>query len=386
LTSVVVIVAATWPPLVGSSVPAALERFCGQRLLDRALALVGELADAAPPIVAADQPIDVAGPATTYRTQSTDLHALLRDLPAQEPGCIGLAVDPCYPLLTAATLRALVAAARSRQHAVAGHSPATLAAVAVPLPLPATGLRVDSTVTLFPTLSRVDDKKTLVELERRAYLDRAHELLAAGLLVRDPETTRIEGPVSFGVDVEIEPGCTLRGPIALGDRVRIGSCCILTRVTIGDDTEIRPFTMMEDASVGDHSFVGPYARVRPHTAVGPRAQIGNFVEIKEARLGRGNRINHLAFVGNATFGDHVTLGAGSITCNHDGVRSQPTTIGAGAYVGSGCVLVAPIAIGEGATIGAGSTITRDAPPDKLTLARNRQVVVESWQGFEAKPK
>jgi bifunctional UDP-N-acetylglucosamine pyrophosphorylase/glucosamine-1-phosphate N-acetyltransferase len=168
--------------------------------------------------------------------------------------------------------------------------------------------------------------------------------------------------------------------------VRIGASCILTRVTIGDDTEIRPFTMMEDASIGDHGFVGPYARVRPHTAVGPRAQIGNFVELKGARLGRGNRINHLSFVGDATFGDDVTLGAGTITCNHDGVRCQPTAIGAGAYVGSGCVLVAPVTIGEGATIGAGSTITKDAPPSRLTLARTRQVVVESWQGFESRRK
>ena len=120
--------------------------------------------------------------------------------------------------------------------------------------------------------------------------------------------------------------------------------------------------------------------------MGPQGQIGNFVEIKAARLGRHSRINHLSFVGDATFGDDVTIGAGTITCNHDGVRSQPTTVGAGAYVGSGCIIVAPLTIGEGATIGAGSTITKDAPPSKLTLARTRQVVVDGWAGFESRRK
>jgi acetyltransferase-like isoleucine patch superfamily enzyme len=388
LTKVVVIVAASAKPLAGSSAPAALERFCGQRLLDRTLALVGEAVDTRSVWVAAANPVDGVVENTVHATSTTGLFALLRELSKSVPaGSVGLAIDPRYPRLTSATLRALVSAAADGHVSAAGTSPLALAALAMPLPGPPILERPVTLVTVVDReLAEVRSRRTLVEIEREAYLERATELLAAGLLIRDPATTRIDGPLTFGVDVEIEPGCTLRGPIALGHRVRIGASCILTRVTVGDDSEIRPFTMVEDASIAERCFVGPYARVRPGTSVGPQAQIGNFVELKAAHLGRHNRINHLSFVGDATFADEVTIGAGTITCNHDGVRSQPTDIGAGAYVGSGCVLVAPLIIGEGATIGAGSTITADAPPAKLTVARTRQVVVESWRGFETKRK
>jgi NDP-sugar pyrophosphorylase family protein len=386
LTNVLVIVAASAKPLVGSSVPAAFERFCGQRLVDRTLALVGPSVDVRSVVVATAHDTDVAVAHTVHATSTTELFALLRELSNTVPaGSVGVAVDPLYPRLTSRTLEELIKSARAGNVSAAGISSSELAAVAMPLPAPAVS-KGQATLLAAPDheLARIRCRRTLVELEREACLERATELLDAGLLIRDPATTRIEGLITFGVDVEIDPGCVLRGPIALGNRVRVGSNCILSRVTIGDDTEIRPFTMVEDSSIAERCFVGPYARVRPGTSVGAHAQIGNFVELKAAHLGPGNRINHLSFVGDATFAERVTIGAGTITCNHDGVKSQPTIIGAGAYVGSGCVLVAPVTVGEGATIGAGSTITADAPASKLTLARTRQVVVEGWRGFEAK--
>jgi bifunctional N-acetylglucosamine-1-phosphate-uridyltransferase/glucosamine-1-phosphate-acetyltransferase GlmU-like protein len=386
LTTALVIVPASSPALVGSSLPAALESFCGERLLDRALAIAARVVSTATRLVVAASPITPSG-AQCVQTVATDLRGILSELAHRaSPGDLGLALDPRYPMLTAATLRTLIAAASEGQGVAIPGSNEELAALAMPLGAVAQADRLSLLAVPDRELARVECKKTLVQLEARAYLDRAHELLADGLMIRDPATTRIQGPITFGTDVEIEPDCTLRGPLTLGDRVRIGRSSIVSQAIIANDTEVRPFSIIENASIGERSFVGPYARIRPGTSVGPRAQIGNFVELKAARLGAANRINHLSFVGDATFGDQVTIGAGTITCNHDGTGSQPTTIGAGAYVGSACVLVAPVTIGEGATIGAGSTITRDAPPAKLTLARTRQFVVEGWRGGESKRK
>ena len=309
---------------------------------------------------------------------------LLAELADARGSAISVAIDPMYPAIDETVVDRLIAAASGGATAAAGSPPDEIAALATNAPAPSEAPW--SWVALDAPLVRIVSRQSLVELERKVYMDRAEQLLRAGLLIRDPATTRIDGPLSFGVDVEIEPGCTLHGPVTLGDRVRIGQGSIVRRAAIASDVDVRPFTTIEDATIGARTFVGPYARVRPGTAVGADSQIGNFVELKAARLGRKNRINHLSFVGDATFGDEVTLGAGTITCNHDGVRTQLTTIADGAYIGSGCVLVAPIAVGEGATVGAGSTLTKDAPPRKLTLARTRQLVVDGWKGFGDKKK
>jgi bifunctional UDP-N-acetylglucosamine pyrophosphorylase/glucosamine-1-phosphate N-acetyltransferase len=172
----------------------------------------------------------------------------------------------------------------------------------------------------------------------------------------------------------------LEGAVVLGDDVKVGAHSIVRDSTIGDQTCIHPFSLVEGARIGSGGFVGPYGRIRPGSVLGDEVQIGNFVEIKGSAIGSGSRINHHAFVGDAKLAERVTIGAGTITCNHDGVGRNETVIGEGAYIGSGCQLVAPVSIGWGATIGAGSTITQDVPPNQLTIARARQTTIADWRG------
>ena len=218
----------------------------------------------------------------------------------------------------------------------------------------------------------------LAHIERGVLYERACAALLNGVRIRDPNRVAIRGELHCGSGVEIDIDVIIEGKVALGDGVRVGANSILINSTIGANTRVNPFSIVEDAVIGPNCFVGPYGRVRPGSKIGDSVQIGNFVEIKNSEIGSGSRINHLAFIGDATLERDVTIGAGSITCNHDGVGVSRTEIKAGAYVGSGCELVAPLSIGTNATIGAGSTITRDVPARKLTLARSRQVTVENW--------
>ena len=188
----------------------------------------------------------------------------------------------------------------------------------------------------------------------------------------------VRGELTLGKGVEIDTNVIVKGKVHLGDGVQVEPNCILEDTVIGEDTRIRANSMVEGAEIGRNCTIGPYARIRPGTRIGDSAQIGNFVEVKESDIGSGAKINHHAFVGDAILGRDVIIGAGTITCNYDGRRTQPTRIGEGAFVGSGCQLVAPLEIGARAVIGAGSTVTQDAPAGRLTLARGRQVTVEGW--------
>ena len=227
----------------------------------------------------------------------------------------------------------------------------------------------------FPPL-RMATLLDVARIEKHISLERAQALLLKGVRIRDPDRISIRGELACGEAVEIDIDAVIEGQVTLADGVRVGPHCILKNASIGRRSRVNAFSIVEDAVVGEDSFIGPFGRVRPGSVLGDRAQIGNFVEIKNAQLGYGARINHLAFVGDAVLGNEVTLGAGVITCNHDGQGTNTTQIGDGAYVGSGCELVAPVSIGAGAFIAAGSTITQDAPPGKLTLARARQLSVE----------
>ena len=222
---------------------------------------------------------------------------------------------------------------------------------------------------------RLSGMTTIAAFERAIQDRKAVQAMQAGVRIRDPQTVAIRGDLTCGVDVEIDRNVLIEGSVTLGDGVRIGANAIVRNTTIGAHSVVHPFSLVDGALIGERTFIGPYGRVRPDSTIGDAVQIGNFVEIKKSEIGDGSRINHLAFVGDATLGTAVTLGAGTITCNHDGVTSQRTHIAANAYVGSGSQLVAPIHIGEGAVIAAGSTITQDAPAGKLTLARSRQVTV-----------
>ena len=232
----------------------------------------------------------------------------------------------------------------------------------------------------------LDSMVTLADVEETVLLARAHDALNRGVRIRDPRHVYLRGRLTCGADVEIDVGVVIEGDVALGDGVRIGAHSILRNATIGDRTHVKPFSMVEASTIGAACQVGPYARIRPGTALGELVQVGNYVETKSSRIGNGSRINHHSFIGDAEVGDNTTIGAGTITCNHDGVGVARTVIEHGSYIGSGCRLVAPVRIGHDATVGAGSTITHDVPPAKLTVARARQVTIDDWLGPRTRRK
>jgi bifunctional UDP-N-acetylglucosamine pyrophosphorylase/glucosamine-1-phosphate N-acetyltransferase len=225
----------------------------------------------------------------------------------------------------------------------------------------------------------VNSPAQLADLERRLQRRHADALMEAGVRLADPARFDQRGTLSSGRDVEIDVGCVFEGAVVLGDDVRIGAHCVVRDATIGAGAVLHPFTHVEGATVGAGSLVGPYARLRPGAQLGDEVHIGNFVEVKNATLGRGAKANHLAYLGDATVGARVNFGAGSITANYDGANKHRTVIGDDVHVGSNCVLVAPITIGDGATIGGGSTVTREAPAGQLTVSRARQVSFANWQ-------
>jgi bifunctional UDP-N-acetylglucosamine pyrophosphorylase / glucosamine-1-phosphate N-acetyltransferase len=233
-----------------------------------------------------------------------------------------------------------------------------------------------------PTVAEVlgvNDKLQLAELEGNYRRARADALMRSGVTLIDPARIDIRGEVTVGRDVQIDINVVLEGPVHLGNNVRIGPNCVLSAVTVGDGTTIKPNCVLERAKIGRQCEIGPFTRVRPDTELADEVHLGNFVEVKKSRVGVGSKINHLSYVGDSNVGSKVNVGAGTITCNYDGANKWLTEIGDNVFVGSGSMLVAPVKIGAGATIGAGSTITRDAPPDQLTLERSRQFTVDGWQ-------
>jgi len=225
----------------------------------------------------------------------------------------------------------------------------------------------------------VNDKLQLAELEAHYRQLRARELLLAGATLVDPARLDVRGTLSVGRDVFIDANVTFEGVVTLGDRVSIGPNSVLRDCTIERDVMIKSHCVIEQANVGARSIVGPFARLRPGATLGEDVHIGNFVEVKNSAMAAGAKANHLAYVGDATVGERVNIGAGTIIANYDGVNKHHTTIGADAHTGSNSVLVAPITVGEGATVGAGSTVTKDVPAGKLTVARAKQVTLEGWK-------
>ena len=209
-------------------------------------------------------------------------------------------------------------------------------------------------------------------------MNKAATLLESGVTLADPARIDVRGELTCGRDVVIDVNCIFEGAVRLGDRVRIGANCILRDVTVGADTEVKPFSLLEEASIGRDARIGPYARIRPGTQLGDEVHIGNFVEVKASRIAARSKANHLAYVGDSTVGSDVNIGAGTITCNYDGANKHRTVIENDVHVGSNCVLVAPVTVGAGATIGGGSTVSKDAPAGKLTVARARQVSLDGW--------
>ena len=218
------------------------------------------------------------------------------------------------------------------------------------------------------------------QLDKETALQKVFELIAAGACIQSPEQLHIRGSISCGKNVKFDLNVIIEGNVRLGHNVVVGANSILRDCTIGSGTIIKPFSLVEGAVIGKSCIIGPYGRIRSDVSIGDNVSIGNFVEIKNSNIASKCRINHLAFVGDADLAKKVTIGAGVITCNHDGVGINRTIIEQGAYVGSGCNLVAPLKINANATIASGSTITEEAAADTLTIARSRQIKIENWKG------
>jgi bifunctional UDP-N-acetylglucosamine pyrophosphorylase / glucosamine-1-phosphate N-acetyltransferase len=225
----------------------------------------------------------------------------------------------------------------------------------------------------------VNSKIQLAELERCRQHELAQALLAHGVTLRDPGRLDIRGSLICGKDVVIDVNCVFEGDVRLGDDVKVGANCVLRNVHVAAGSRIEPFSLLEQAGIGKDCRIGPFSRVRPGTILGDEVHVGNFVELKNSQIGFNCKINHLSYVGDATVGAKVNIGAGTITCNYDGANKFRTVIEDGAFIGSDTQLVAPVTVGRDATIGAGSTITKDAPPQQLTLSRNRQITVPGWK-------
>lgn len=244
----------------------------------------------------------------------------------------------------------------------------------------AEGTQVDALVAGEESeVAGVNDRSQLAAAEQTLRRRHADTLMQQGVTLRDPARLDVRGELACGRDVTIDVNCVFEGQVKLGNRVRLGPGVVIRDCTIGDDTEVFAYSVLDGAQVGARVRIGPFARIRPNSALGDESHVGNFVEIKQTRLGKGSKANHLAYVGDAEIGQRVNVGAGVITCNYDGVHKHRTVIGDDAFIGSDSTLIAPVTVGAGAYIAAGSAINQDAPPGQLSIARARQTSVPHWQ-------
>ncbi|MBB5321673.1 bifunctional UDP-N-acetylglucosamine diphosphorylase/glucosamine-1-phosphate N-acetyltransferase GlmU [Marinobacter oulmenensis] len=225
----------------------------------------------------------------------------------------------------------------------------------------------------------VNNRLQLAELERWYQHQQAERLMTEGASLADPGRLDVRGELSAGQDVWIDVNAVFEGDVTLGDRVVIGPNCLIRNARIGAGTTVEANSVIDGAVIGENAQIGPFARLRPGTELAARTKVGNFVETKKAVVGEGSKINHLSYVGDALLGCNVNVGAGTITCNYDGVNKHRTVIGDEVFVGSNTALVAPVTLGEGATVGAGSTVTRDVAGGELTVARGKQRNIAGWQ-------
>jgi bifunctional UDP-N-acetylglucosamine pyrophosphorylase/glucosamine-1-phosphate N-acetyltransferase len=225
----------------------------------------------------------------------------------------------------------------------------------------------------------VNSQVQLAELERIVQRNLAEKLMEQGVRLADPARIDVRGELCCGRDVFIDVGCVFEGRVVLGDAVEIGPNCVLKNARIDAGTHLAAFSHVEDATVGANGRIGPFARLRPGAELGEDVHVGNFVEIKKSRIAAHSKANHLAYIGDATVGIGVNIGAGTITCNYDGANKHRTVIEDDAFIGSDSQLVAPVTVGRGATLGAGTTLTRDASPGSLTVSRAKQTSIPDWK-------
>lgn len=232
----------------------------------------------------------------------------------------------------------------------------------------------------------VNSRSQLAYLERVYQKQRAEELMVQGVTIIDPARIDIRGNVKVGQDVTLDVNVILEGDVSIGNDVYIGPNCVLRNSIVEDGVQMQAMCVADGAHIGAKSLVGPFSRLRPGAKLSGDNHIGNFVEIKNSVIGQGSKVNHLTYVGDTEMGSGVNIGAGTITANYDGANKHKTIIEDNASTGSNSVLVAPVTVGKGATIGAGSVITKDAPADKLTVARGKQITIDGWKRPVKKPK
>ena len=225
----------------------------------------------------------------------------------------------------------------------------------------------------------VNSKRELAALERQYQLEQAERLLNEAVTLADPARIDVRGELTCGADVAIDVNCVFEGKVTLADGVRIGPNCVLRNVRVGAGTQILPFSHLEDSEIGARCRLGPYARLRPGNSLDDEVHVGNFVELKASRIGKGSKANHLSYIGDSEVGAAVNVGAGTITCNYDGAAKHRTIIEDECFIGSDTTLVAPVRVARGSYIGAGSTINKDTPAGQLTLSRARQVSLPAWK-------
>lgn len=232
----------------------------------------------------------------------------------------------------------------------------------------------------------VNNRQQLAELERHYQKRETTRFLLAGVTMRDPMRVDLRGNITIAQDVEIDINVVLEGKVDIAGNVRIGPNCVLKNCSIGPNTEIHANTVIEDAVIGEDCTIGPFARIRPGTVLEAEAKVGNFCELKKAHIGRHSKVNHLSYIGDSELGNDVNIGAGTITCNYDGVNKFKTTIGDRVFIGSNTALVAPVTVAAGATVGAGSVITKDVGQDQLAIARGRQTNIDGWERPKKQPR
>ncbi len=225
----------------------------------------------------------------------------------------------------------------------------------------------------------VNDRLQLAQIERQAQRRQAERLMREGVTLLDPQRIDVRGELRCGQDVRIDVGCVFEGRVELGDDVVVGPHCVLRDCSIGAGSRIEAFSHVDGARCAEGVRIGPYARLRPGSELAREVHVGNFTEVKNSTLGEGSKANHLSYVGDASVGARVNIGAGTITCNYDGAAKHRTVIEDDVFIGSDTQLVAPVRVGRGATLGAGTTLTLDAPAGKLTLSRARQLSIDGWQ-------
>ncbi|MCC5858221.1 MAG: bifunctional UDP-N-acetylglucosamine diphosphorylase/glucosamine-1-phosphate N-acetyltransferase GlmU [Ectothiorhodospiraceae bacterium] len=227
-------------------------------------------------------------------------------------------------------------------------------------------------------VSGVNNREQLAGLERAWQQREANRLMAAGVTLLDPARFDLRGEMTCGLDVVIDVNCVFEGRVELGDGVRIGPNCVIRDSTLGAGVTVEAHSVLEQAQVEEDCIVGPFARLRPGAVLAAGARVGNFVEVKKARIGAGSKVNHLSYIGDAELGAGVNIGAGTITCNYDGVNKHRTIIEDGAFIGSDTQLVAPVTVGRNSVVGAGTTVTRDSEPDSLVVSRVPQKNIPGW--------